>query len=70
MSNRTFDDDDLRSAQDHVNRRGRRLLREVAALLHGPDVFAGLPGDDGPLPEGELVEIKAQAAAIVQANTR
>lgn len=59
-----------REAQARINRRGRRLMREVGALVHGADIYARLPGDDEPLEESVVEAIKAEARAIVAANAR
>lgn len=54
-----------RDQQALINRRGRRLLREIAARVAGADVLDGLPGDDAPLSEEDAREIEAQADLIV-----
>lgn len=57
-------------SRDLVNRRGRRLLREVGRIVGGPDIYANLPGDDAELSADDVAEIRAEAAEIVDGESR
>lgn len=56
--------------QTLVNRRGRRLLLEIAARINGSLPLGGLPGDDAPLSEEDQREVEAQADLIVETQYR